>query len=172
MEALLFFVGFIHGSLIEYLVHRYLFHGLGKKKDSIFAYHLRDHHLVSRRNDFIDNKLSVHEAIGVVFLVALHVPAFFLSLYLFAGIAHEAIGVVFLVALHVPAFFLSTYLFAGIAFYAFLFVALHNTMHKTPGLAKKYFWWHWNHHMKNQNKSWNVVLPIFDLLTGTLQKKD
>ena len=41
MEALLFFVGFIHGSLIEYLVHRYLFHGLGKKKDSIFAYHLR-----------------------------------------------------------------------------------------------------------------------------------
>ena len=144
MEALLFFVGFIHGSLIEYLVHRYLFHGLGKKKDSIFAYHLRDHHLVSRRNDFIDNKLSVHEAIGVVFLVALHVPAFFLSLYFFAGIA----------------------------FYAFLFVALHNTMHKTPGLAKKYFWWHWNHHMKNQNKSWNVVLPIFDLLTGTLQKKD
>ena len=144
MEALLFFVGFIHGSLIEYLVHRYLFHGLGKKKDSIFAYHLRDHHLVSRRNDFIDNKLSAHEAIGVVFLVALHVPAFFLSLYLFAGIA----------------------------FYALLFVVLHNTMHKTPGLAKKYFWWHWNHHMKNQNKSWNVVLPIFDLLTGTLQKKD
>ena len=144
MEALLFFVGFIHGSLIEYLVHRYLFHGFGKKKDSIFAYHLRDHHLVSRRNDFIDNKLSVHEAIGVVFLVALHVPAFFLSLYLFAGIA----------------------------FYALLFVALHNTMHKTPGLAKKYFPWHWNHHMKNQNKSWNVVLPIFDLLTGTLQKKD
>ena len=113
-------------------------------KDSIFAYHLRDHHLVSRRNDFIDNKLSVHEAIGVVFLVALHVPAFFLSLYLFAGIA----------------------------FYSFLFIALHNTMHKTPGLAKKYFWWHWNHHMKNQNKSWNVVLPIFDLLTGTLKKKD
>ena len=144
MEALLFFVGFIHGSLIEYLVHRYLFHGLGKKKDSIFAYHLRDHHLVSRRNDFIDNKLSVHEAIGVVFLVALHVPALFLSLYLFAAIA----------------------------FYSFLFIALHNTMHKTPGLAKKYFWWHWNHHMKNQNKSWNVVLPIFDLLTGTLQKKD
>ena len=144
MEALLFFVGFIHGSLIEYLVHRYLFHGLGKKKDSIFAYHLRDHHLVSRRNDFIDNKLSAHEAIGVVFLIALHVPALFLS----------------------------AYLFAGIAFYAFLFVVLHNTMHKTPGLAKKYFWWHWNHHMKNQNKSWNVVLPIFDLLTGTLQKKD
>ena len=144
MGALLFLLGFVQGSLIEYLVHRYLFHGLGKKKDSMFAYHLRDHHLVSRKNDFIDNKLSVHEAIGVVFLVALHVPALFLS----------------------------TYLFTGIAFYAFLFVVLHNTMHKTPGLAEKYFWWHWNHHMKNQNKSWNVVLPIFDLLTGTLQKKD
>ena len=144
MEALLFFAGFIHGCLIEYLVHRYLFHGFGKKKDSIFAYHLRDHHLISRKNDFIDNKLSAHEALGVVFLVALHVPALFLS----------------------------AYLFAGIAVYAFLFVVLHNTMHKTPGLAEKYFWWHWNHHMKNQNKSWNVVLPIFDLLTGTLQKKD
>ena len=144
MEALLFLAGFIHGSLVEYLVHRYLFHGFGKKKDSMFAYHLRDHHLVSRRNDFIDNKLSAHEALGVVFLIALHTPALFLS----------------------------TYLFIGIAFYAFLFVALHNMMHKTPGLAKKYFPWHWNHHMKNQNKSWNVVLPIFDVLTGTLQNKN
>jgi len=35
---------------------------------------------------------------------------------------------------------------------------------------KKYFWWHWNHHMKNQNKSWAVVVPIMDVLTGTLEK--
>ena len=144
MEALLFFAGLVQGCLVEYLVHRYLFHGLGKKKDSRFAYHLRDHHLVSRRNDFIDKKLSVHEAIGVIFLIALHVPALFVS----------------------------AYLFLGIAVYASLFVILHNMMHKTPEIGKKYFWWHWNHHMRNQNKSWNVVFPLFDLLTGTLQKKD
>ena len=44
-------------------------------------------------------------------------------------------------------------------------------MHKTPEIGKKYFWWHWNHHMRNQNKSWNVVFPIFDLLTGDFTKK-
>ena len=53
---------------------------------------------------------------------------------------------------------------------AFLFIVLHNLQHKYPEIAKKYFWWHWNHHMKNQNKSWNVVLPIMDILTGTLEK--
>jgi hypothetical protein len=43
-------------NVVEYSVHRYLFHGFGKKKNSIFAFHLREHHLIARKNNFVDVK--------------------------------------------------------------------------------------------------------------------
>ena len=138
----LFLLGIIIANVIEYSIHRYVFHGWGKKKKSIFAFHLREHHIVARRNKFLDNKVSVKEVFGL--------PA--------------------LLAILFPLYFLSNALYLGLAVYGLLFFILHNIQHKFPDVAKKYFWWHWNHHMKNQNKSWNVVLPITDLVMGTLQK--
>ena len=142
LNVSLFLVGIILASFIEYFVHKRLFHGLGKKKKSIFAFHLREHHIIARKNNFVDKKLSAHEFIGIPALMILFFPIYFLS----------------------PA------LFYGVSLYAVAFVILHNLQHKYPQVTKKYFWWHWNHHMKNQNKSWNVVLPIADILTGTLEK--
>ena len=142
MNIILFLFGFFVANVIEYSVHRFLFHGLGKKKKSIFAFHLREHHLTARRNDFIDHKISIKEWLGVPCLLLL----FF------------------------PTYYLSSSFFFGLALYASLFVVVHNIQHRYPEFAKKYFWWHWNHHMKNQNKSWAVVVPITDVLTGTLEK--
>jgi len=142
LSICLFLIGIIIASFIEYSVHKYLFHGLGKKRESVFAFHLRQHHIIARKNNFVDKKVSVHEFLGI--------PA--------------------LIILFLPIYFLSTPLFYGMTLYAIAFVVLHNLQHKYPKITKKYFWWHWNHHMKNQNKSWNVVLPIADILTGTLEK--
>ena len=142
LSICLFLVGIIIASFIEYSVHKYLFHGLGKKRESVFAFHLRQHHIIARKNNFVDKKVSVHEFLGI--------PA--------------------LIILFLPIYFLSTPLFCGMTLYAIAFIVLHNLQHKYPKITKKYFWWHWNHHMKNQNKSWNVVLPIADILTGTLEK--
>lgn len=138
----LFVVGLMYANVVEYSVHRYLFHGLGKSKNSIFAFHLRGHHLVCRKNDFLDLKISFFETFGVFILILLQAPIYFIL----------------------------PYMFYGITTYGILFVLLHNYMHKKPEFAKKYFPWHWNHHMKNQNKSWGVVLPVSDILTGTLEK--
>ena len=135
-------VGILYANIVEYLVHKHLFHGLGKKASSIFAFHLRGHHLVSRRDGFVDMRISKNEFFGMPIAVLFHSPLLFLS----------------------PVFFWT------ITSYAVLFIAIHNMLHKKPRLAKKYFWWHWNHHMGNQNKSWGVVLPITDLLMGTLEK--
>jgi len=142
LSICLFLIGIIIASFIEYSVHKYLFHGLGKKRESVFAFHLRQHHIIARKNNFVDKKVSVHEFLGI--------PA--------------------LIILFLPIYFLSTPLFCGMTLYAIAFIVLHNLQHKYPKITKKYFWWHWNHHMKNQNKSWNVVLPIADILTGTLEK--
>ncbi len=138
----LFCLGILYANIVEYVTHRYLFHGLGKKGGSIFAFHIRGHHLTARVNDFYDHKVSKNEAVGLPFLLLIHLPVYFWS----------------------PAFF------CALVLYAAAFIVLHNLMHRNPQLTKKYFPWHWNHHMKNQNKSWGVVLPIMDLVTGTLEK--
>ena len=142
MAMLLFCLGILYANAVEYIIHRYLFHGLGKKKGSIFSFHLREHHLTSRRNDFIDRKVSANEAIGLPILLVTHLPVCVIS----------------------PAFF------NALVIYAVAFLFLHNYQHRNPEFTKKYFRWHWDHHMRNQNKSWGVVLPIMDLITGTLEK--
>ena len=133
MLAILTFVaGILYSNAIEYLVHKYLFHRLGRKKNSIFAFHLREHHLVSRRNNFIDRKVSKNELIGIPLILLLHSP----------------------IAFYFPWFNVA------ISLYGIAFIFIHNMVHRSPYIAKKYFWWHWNHHMSNQNKSWGVVLPL------------
>lgn len=138
----LFLLGIFIANIIEYSIHKYLFHGFGKKRDSIFAFHLREHHLIARRNDFVDRKVSAREWIGIPILILICSPL------LIAG---------------APVFY-------GLTLYAVAFVVLHNIQHRNPEITKKYFWWHYNHHMSNQNKSWAVVIPIMDVLTGSLEK--
>ena len=142
MSILLFCMGIIYANAVEYVIHRYLFHGLGKKKNSVFSFHLRDHHVTARRNGFIDRKVSANQAIGLPILVASHLP----------------------VCAFAPAFF------SALVIYAFAFVALHNYQHRNPEFTKKYFPWHWDHHMSNPSKSWGVVMPLMDWITGTLEK--
>ena len=142
-SVLMFFAGILYANLMEFFVHKYLFHGLGKKKNSIFAFHIRQHHMVARKNGFVDRKFSLNEFIGIPILMLVHSPILWLS----------------------------PHMYAAIWIYAILFVVVHNTLHRNPAIAKKYFWWHWNHHMQNQNKSWAVVVPISDVFFRTLQKK-
>jgi hypothetical protein len=135
------FLGILYANLLEYCVHRYLFHGFGKSGSSVFAFHLRTHHSIARSNGFLDDRVSHNELLGLPIVVLFHSP--------------------FLVVC--PAFFYA------ITAYAFLFIVVHNVVHRYPLFAQRYYWWHWNHHMRNQNKSWGVVLPITDILTGTLE---
>jgi len=133
----------LYANLLEYAIHRYLFHGLGKDSSSMFAFHLREHHIISIQNGFVDKRVSKKELIGIVVAIILHSPIIYIY----------------------PAFFYS------ISAYGIMFVVIHNLLHSHPKIAKRFFWWHWNHHMRNQNKSWAVVIPITDVLTGTLQEK-
>jgi hypothetical protein len=140
----LFALGVFYGSFLEHFIHKYLFHRLGRKRGSIFSFHLRGHHLEARRNGFVDKRFSYREALGMPIVMVLHSPVLMVS----------------------------PYLYAGMTLYGGLFVAIHNMLHHFPHFSKKYFWWHWNHHMRNQNKSFNVVIPVADIILGTLESND
>jgi len=134
-----FFLGTIYASFLEWWIHKELFHTKGRKKGSMFAFHLRDHHVVAKKDNFKDIRMSPIETGGLFALSLLHLPILFLS----------------------PIFYVS------ICLYAIAFVILHNYSHRNPEWAKKYQSWHHDHHMKNPNTNWNVVLPIADWIMGT-----
>jgi len=137
-----FVLGLLYGNVLEYLIHDFIFHRLGRKKGSIWSYHLKDHHVLSRKNNFIDLTESKVESIGMLGLVLVHMPFLFLS----------------------PGFWL------GITGYAMAFKYLHGFQHSHPEFTKKYMKWHWEHHMKDSNKNFGVVMPLSDYLFRTRKK--
>ena len=140
----MFGLGLIYGSFLEWIVHKYLFHELGKNKNSIFAFHLREHHINCINNGNKDNRFTLQENLGIIVLALLHFPFFFLS----------------------PFFYY------GLVTYGLAFIVFHKLIHKNVSWGKKYFPWHWDHHMKHQNHNMNVVLPIVDCLFRTRKKGD
>lgn len=134
-----FLLGLVYASFLEWGIHKYLFHKLGRKKDSIFAYHLRGHHVLAKKNGFVDLTASRVESVGMMFLILLHIPVIFYSVSFWAAIT----------------------------LYALAFKFLHGYQHSNPEFTKKHMKWHWDHHMKNPNKNYNVVLPIADKIMRT-----
>ena len=137
-----FIIGFLYGSLLEYVIHRFVFHKLGHKKKSMWSYHLKGHHVLSRKNNFVDLTESNIESVGMFLLILIHVPLFFVS---FGA-------------------------WLGITLYALAFKYLHGYQHKHPEFTKKYMKWHWDHHMKSPNKNFGVVVPWMDYIFGTRKK--
>ena len=129
----------ISASFLEWWVHKKLFHELGKKRGSFWAFHLREHHADCIKNNFQDDRFSKRETLGLLFLSVIHLPILLVS----------------------PMFYCATVV------YAIAFIILHNLGHRNPSWAKKYQNWHWKHHMKNPNQNWNVVLPLADWIMKT-----
>jgi len=134
-----FILGIIYSSFLEWWVHKKLFHELGRKRGSYWAFHLREHHADCIKNNFRDNQFSTRETLGLLLLSIIHLPVLIFS----------------------PMFYCATIL------YAIAFMVLHNYGHRNPNWAKKYQNWHWKHHMENPNQNWNVVLPIADWIMKT-----
>ena len=80
-----FVLGIIYSSFLEWWVHKVLFHEFGKKKGNIFSYHLRDHHKTARKNGYVDNKRSIRETLGLLFLTIIHLPICLISVDFYLG---------------------------------------------------------------------------------------
>ena len=76
-------VATVYANLFEWLWHKHVYHGLGKKKKSWFSGHWRDHHRVVRKSKGFDlsynNRLFVGkdptlEAVQLFVAASLHLP--------------------------------------------------------------------------------------------------
>lgn len=142
-------LGMIVGNGIEWVVHKYVLHGLGRNKASFWSFHWHEHHGECRRNDHVDRyygrSVLAWNAQGKE------------ALALLAG------GVCFLPLLPVAPFFVGTIWLWGANYYR-----VHKRSHQDPDWAREHLPWHYDHHMgPDQDCNWGVTYPWCDWVMGT-----
>jgi hypothetical protein len=139
-----FALGLLASNAAEWAVHKYVLHGLGKKKGTFWAFHFHEHHKSVRKNGgrdamyerpFWEAPSKSKEAFGLMATAAISLPLLPVS----------------------PGFVAASWLHSG-AYYA-----IHKKAHLDPEWARKWVPWHVDHHMgPDQDKNWCVTYPLFD----------
>lgn len=138
----------LYANLLEWILHKYVLHGLGKNKKSSWSSHWHIHHKKSRQNDFYDDdykKKGWNESTS-----------------------RERSGLIFLAILHLPILFVSVVFYVGLLIGAFRYYYVHKKSHPDPEWAKRKVPWHYDHHMgKNQEANWGITTQWVDRIAGT-----
>ncbi len=142
-------LGLLYANAGEWLIHKYVLHGVGKKKGSFFSFHWGEHHRACRKQDFYDrdytrsifgNHAQGKEALGVAGLMLLHAPLW-----------------------PVAPWFTATVWYSGLNYFL-----THRKAHLDPAWARERLKHHYDHHMgTNQDANWGVTKPWFDFVMGT-----
>ena len=147
--TLQFLFGQVYANTGEWLMHKYILHGLGKQRASFWSYHYYEHHAQCTRHAMIDTgyqKMSItqwntqtKEIAVLALIVLLHSPLLWLY----------------------PFFVISLYGTLALYYYK------HRKAHLDAVWAKQHLPWHYDHHCSNSTANWCVTWPWFDYLMGT-----
>tara|TARA_R100000008_G_C3565739_1_gene159044 strand:+ start:574 stop:1065 length:492 start_codon:yes stop_codon:yes gene_type:complete len=137
----------IYSQMAEWFIHKYILHGLGKKRKSFWSFHWHAHHKNCRKfsnydEDYLNDWQGppLREKIGLLALVLLHSP----------------------LVMYVPLFFI-TLIFCAIRYYR-----IHRLAHLNIHWGKSFLRSHYDHHMgKNQDANWGVTVEWVDKLFKT-----
>jgi hypothetical protein len=144
-----FVAGLVASNAFEWAVHKYVLHGLGKRRGSTWAFHWHEHHKNVRQSGGYDPMVErpaaetpskQKELLGVVSGALMSTPLL--------GVA--------------PGFVLGSWVSAG----AYYFI--HRQSHLDPDWGRRWVPWHVDHHLgPDQHKNWCVTFPLFDWVMGT-----
>ena len=143
-------VGYLYETLLEWVIHKYILHGLGKNKNSWFSFHWYSHHKACRKNKNFDSSYNT---------------------FLSSSVIKEITGLCLLAVLHIPLYFVGPYFYFTLLFCTLRYFYVHQKSHLNVDWGKKYFPWHHEHHMgKDQDANWGVTTPLWDVFLGTRKK--
>jgi sterol desaturase/sphingolipid hydroxylase (fatty acid hydroxylase superfamily) len=141
-------IGWAYGHMLEWGLHKYVLHGMGKKRENFWSFHFHDHHRAARSNRMGDEIYEGHpfkwnpagkELFGLALLGVAHLPL-----------------------LPVAPLFVGTLAAGGLSYYR-----LHKRSHKDMEWARQKLPWHYDHHMGDQNANWGVRRDWVDRMMGT-----
>jgi hypothetical protein len=142
-------VGLATAEVAEWLIHKHILHGQGRKRGSFWSFHWYEHHTAALKNSMYDpdyqrSPFGWHaQGKEVLGLCMLGVPA--------------------LIAAPVAPFFAATLVYCGVNYYR-----CHKRAHMDPEWARQHLPWHYDHHMgPDQDANWGVTRPWVDVLVGT-----
>lgn len=142
-------LGLAYGNAGEWLIHKYVLHGSGRKRSSFWSFHWLEHHRVARIKGF-------------------HDPDYERGVFRWNAQGKEAAALAGAAVLHLPLFPIAPF-FTGTALYCMWnYYRTHKRSHLDPEWARENLPWHYDHHMgPNQDANWCVTKPWFDHLMGT-----
>lgn len=146
--SLLFFSGLFIANAGEWLIHRYLLHGLGKDTDSFWAYHIHQHHHIALQLNMLD-------------------PGYQKRPVLWNSQAKECLVLLIILLINAPFFWLLNGYAWGITVSVCMYYFLHRKAHMDVSWAKTYLPWHYQHHLVNPDANWCISYPLFDYLMKT-----
>ena len=142
-------LGLLYANALEWASHKYLQHGLGKKKGTFFAFHWHEHHRNVRRFGHYDPDYRRSR-------IGLHAQGKETAMLALACLAHA------------PLFPIAPFFTSAAWGYAIYSWHVHKRAHLDPEWAKRSVPWHYDHHMApDQDANWCTAAPWFDILMGT-----
>lgn len=142
----------LYANALEWCLHRFVLHDLGRKKGSYFSFHWHEHHRTARKHDMHDP--------GYERSVAFRHP---LSPH-----SREVLSLVGLGLMHAPLAWVSPWFSVGLAYAGVNYYRVHKRAHLDPEWAREHVPWHVDHHLGgDQDANWCVTRPWFDLVMGT-----
>jgi len=143
-------LGLLYANGAEWLIHKYVLHGLGKDKKSWWSFHWHDHHRQARKHGHIDSKYMEPP-------FAEDTPQ-----------RRELVALSLAAVAHLPLFTVAPFFTASVIYAAVNYYRVHRRSHIDPEWARHNLPWHYDHHMgPNQHANWCVTRPWFDKIMGT-----
>lgn len=143
-------LGVLYANALEWGVHRFILHGLGKKPSSFFAFHWHEHHRAARKHAMRDDAYAESPFAK------------------FGAGSKEALSLLGLGLLHLPIAKKAPWFSLGILYSGLNYYRTHRRAHLDPDWAREHMPWHVDHHMApDQDANWCVTRPWFDRVMGT-----
>lgn len=145
-------IAILYANLFEWMWHKYVYHGLGRKRKSIFNSHWHKHHKLVRKSGGYDTSYKN-------------------KLFRAKDPTWEAVQLFLAASLHLPLVLMAPWFVGALYVHALAYFLIHRQSHLDPAWAKKWVPWHYDHHMgKDQNANWCVTFPLWDYILRTRKK--
>lgn len=142
-------LGIVVGNGVEWLVHKHVLHGLGRRKASFWSFHWHEHHREVRQHDHVDR---FYER----------------SVFGWHAQGKEALALVGGCVLVAPLLPVAPFFVGTLWCWAGYYHHVHRRSHTDPEWARAHLPWHYDHHMApNQDANWCVTFPWWDHVLGT-----
>lgn len=144
-----FILGILASNASEWVIHKYVLHGMGRKKGTFWAFHFHQHHKNVRKSGGYDH---------------MYEGPFWGS----PAKSKEALSIAALGLALIPVAPIAPSFVAGVWANSAAYYYFHRKSHLDTVWARRWLPWHVDHHLgPNQDANYCVTWPLWDYVMGT-----